>query len=781
MLFAFILLSVSSIAQTFSTEYVDLGLPSGNLWAKCNLGATKPEEFGYYFAWGETQQKPKYDRSTYKWYNYSGSSRIQTKYCKDSSDGIVDNRTILELVDDAANFNLGGNWRMPTIEDMDELRAECTWTWSRIDGVNGYKVKGPNGNSIFLPASGGYDGNKFDDRNSIGGYYWSSSLCVDYNRASFVLGFYSSELGVVSIQREIGLSIRPIMSINSIYNISFDSNGGEGTMQTITTEYSKVVTLPKNIFTRYGYEFVCWNTKPDGSGISYEDSDRFSMSRNMTLYAQWYKSETNMPHKSVDLGLPSGIRWATCNVGASKPEEIGYFFAWGETKPKAKYNWDTYRFKNSSKYEIKDRIKSSCSYTSDDKSEIVLELIDDAANVNWGGDWRMPTKEEYDELLTMCTWEFTKKNGVNGYVVTGPNGKSIFMPSSIIRSFCRHDVDTYIYNKPDSVDYWSSCAYESIWAPATEASYLKTKSMRMVGTGLREKCACKLIRPVMSTYYVTFDGNGGEGYTSSLSTEYAREFRLPENNFTRYGYAFVGWNTKADGTGIKYLNRQDIFVSSFLTLYAQWIKYVDLGLSSGTLWATCNIGATKPEELGDEFRWGEVHSYCSLDAYKWHDASSSYKDGDGVWSTLDYYEMGKPEYNNMTKYNTLSSYGNVDNKTTLELTDDAANFNWGGSWRMPTKEELEELRTECTWIWCTENDVKGYKVTGPNGKSIFLPTELEGDKIHYSANYLSSSLNTTKPNRAYSLYVKDSSNYITNFSNRMYGLGNYVRPVMRKK
>lgn len=151
-----------------------------------------------------------------------------------------------------------------------------------------------------------------------------------------------------------------------------------------------------------------------------------------------------------------------------------------------------------------------------------------------------------------------------------------------------------------------------------------------------------------------------------------------------------------------------------------------------------------------------------------------------MWSTLDFYEMGKPEYNNMTKYNTLSSYGNVDNKTTLELADDAANFNWGGSWRMPTKEELEELRTECTWIWCTENDVKGYKVTRANGNSIFLPTELEGDKIHYIADYLSSSLNTTKPNYAYSLYVKDSSNFIANSSNRMYGNGNYVRPVMRK-
>lgn len=476
------------------------------------------------------------------------------------------------------------------------------------------------------------------------------------------------------------------------------------------------------------------------------------------------------------------IRWATCNIGASKPEEIGYFFAWGETKPKANYCWHTSKFKKSNKYEIKDSTKSSCYYyTSGHKTEIVLELLDDAANVNWGGDWRMPTKEEYDELLEKCTWKFMRKNGVNGYVITGPNGNSIFMPSSVVNSSYLYDVDTYYYNKLDSAEYWSSSVYKDIAPSDTYVSHLTTKYMRTVGASSFEKYDCKLIRPVMSTYYVTFDGNGGEGDTSSFSTEYARELRLSENNFTRSGYTFIGWNTKADGTGTSYLDRQSILVSSSLTLYAQWAKYVDLGLSSGTLWATHNLGATKPEELGYQFRWGEVHSYCFSDTYKWHDASSSYKSEDGTFSILDVYEMDKPEYNIMTKYNTLSSYGNIDNKTTLELADDAANFNWGGSWRMPTKEELEELRTECTWIWCTENDVKGYKVTGPNGKSIFLPTELEGDKIHYSANYLSSSLNTTKPNRAYSLYVKDSSNYIANFSERMYGLGNYVRPVMRKK
>lgn len=153
-------------------EYVDLGLSVK--WAICNVGASKPEEYGDYFAWGETQPKSTYDLSTYKWCN--GSSATLTKYNYSSSFGTVDDKTQLELIDDAARANWGGIWRMPTDAELTELRTECTWTWTTQNGVNGYKVTSKsNGNSIFLPAAGFYSDSNFRD---AGDYCccWSSSL-----------------------------------------------------------------------------------------------------------------------------------------------------------------------------------------------------------------------------------------------------------------------------------------------------------------------------------------------------------------------------------------------------------------------------------------------------------------------------------------------------------------------------------------------------------------------------------------------------------------------------
>ena len=176
-------------------EYVDLGLSVK--WATCNVGADSPEEYGYHFAWGETSPKTTYNWSTYKYCN--GSSTPMTKYCEDSyyGYGTVDNKTILELADDAAHVNWGGNWRMPTRAEQDELRnsSNCTWTWTTQNGVKGYKVTSKkNGNSIFLPAAGC---RLNDGLNGAGsnGYYWSSSLYTYGSGYAYNLYFYSGYVG----------------------------------------------------------------------------------------------------------------------------------------------------------------------------------------------------------------------------------------------------------------------------------------------------------------------------------------------------------------------------------------------------------------------------------------------------------------------------------------------------------------------------------------------------------------------------------------------------------
>ena len=191
-------------------EYVDLGLPSGIKWATCNVGATTPEEYGDYFAWGETEPKDNYSLTTYKYCN--GSSSTMTKYCTSSSYGTVDNKTELELEDDAAHVNWGGNWRMPTKAEQDELRntSNCTWTWTTQNGVKGYKVTSKkNGNYIFLPAAGyRLDGNL----SSAGsyGYYWSSSLSTSYGNDAYYVNFNSSFVYLSSYYRCNGHSVRAV-------------------------------------------------------------------------------------------------------------------------------------------------------------------------------------------------------------------------------------------------------------------------------------------------------------------------------------------------------------------------------------------------------------------------------------------------------------------------------------------------------------------------------------------------------------------------------------------
>ena len=187
-------------------EYVDLGLSVK--WATCDVGASKPWEYGDYFAWGETEPKSIYFWSTYKHYN--GLYDSLTKYCTDSSNGTVDNKTTLEMSDDAARANWGGSWRMPTKAEITELLENCTWTWTTQNGVNGYKVTSKkNGNSIFLPAAGYRSGSSLNEAGSFR-YYWSSSLKTGSPNGAYVLYVSSDSVYRSSHSRYHGFSVRPV-------------------------------------------------------------------------------------------------------------------------------------------------------------------------------------------------------------------------------------------------------------------------------------------------------------------------------------------------------------------------------------------------------------------------------------------------------------------------------------------------------------------------------------------------------------------------------------------
>ena len=286
-----------SLVESYATPlesnghlFVDLGLPSGALWATCNVGATTPEELGEYYAWGETEEKEDYSWSTYKWCNgerCNSSNATLTKYCDRGGYGSMDGKVSLEPEDDVANVKWGGDWHIPTQAEFQELMDHCTVKYIKIaNKKHVYQFTGPNGNSIVMPASGEKYGTDFSTDYFC---YWSADLTNSRSNTAWAIEYSSSSSVEFSGNgRYQGYAIRPVLS-----------------------EYTPAVHLIRG---------------PDN-------------------YAG---------HDLVDLGLPSGTLWAKCNLGASSPEGNGCYYAWGEIDGscdyKSRFSEETYKFYDGSGY-----------------------------------------------------------------------------------------------------------------------------------------------------------------------------------------------------------------------------------------------------------------------------------------------------------------------------------------------------------------------------------------------------------------------------------------------
>ena len=196
--------------STAPAGFVDLGLPSGLLWAECNLGASTPEGYGNYYAWGETSPKSDYYWDTYRYAN--GDHDQLTKYCNNSSfgyNGFTDDLTTLQAMDDEATQALGSGARTPTADEWQELLDNTTAIWTTRNGVNGRLLTATNGNSIFLPAAGYRIGTSLYDAGSHG-YYRSSSLLTDYPVGAWTFYFYSVRQRMDHSDRSLGYSVRAV-------------------------------------------------------------------------------------------------------------------------------------------------------------------------------------------------------------------------------------------------------------------------------------------------------------------------------------------------------------------------------------------------------------------------------------------------------------------------------------------------------------------------------------------------------------------------------------------
>ncbi len=656
---------VGDTAYSTTHEYVDLGLPSGTLWATYNIGASKPEEVGDYFSWGETEKKDYYNWSSYKWcISNNGGLDFLTKYNSGHRyNGKIDNLQTLLTQDDVASAKWGSEWRMPTNEEFQELIDNCQYSWTKYNGVYGAKFTAPNGNSMFLPVGGYYESSTIFDADNRG-FYWSSSLVNEYEFCALNVFFRSEGININIGNRRLGF---PVRSVRCEKKLPSDTTG----------------------------------TVNDTTSVKYE---------------------------YVDLGLPSGTLWAKFNVGATKPEEYGDYFAWGETKPKEVYDESTYKWYDSNSILKYNTGLESNSYpptvvsgTIDNLTTLLPE--DDAATANWGLDWRMPTKEELEELVNNCKFSWTEINGVSGAKYTASNGKSIFIPAAEFQYGSFHNV--------------SSGKYAFIFSSSIHQKFLRV------------------------SHYLLSTENGPviEGYNR-------------EN-----GYPVRPVRSKKSTSEVSPIDTTSIkIVKDTSTKH----EYVDLDLPSGTLWATCNVGATDKSDNGYYFAWGETEPKNVYDC-------STYK-----WAKTD----GRSGLDSLTKYNSGKYYpGAIDNLTTLLPEDDAATVNWGPDWRMPTKEEIEELIN-----YCNIGEVNyggGLRLLSYNGNSLYIPSACgrygsdtnNSGTGSFSINYVSiwsSSLDENSENRAQFINYKNYGGFssltaILNISDyeRYYGFP--VRPVYVKK
>lgn len=395
-------------------EYIDLCLPSGTLWATCNVGANFPEEFGDYFAWGETEPKTNFTVGTYKYCN--GDFYSLTKYCNNptyGSNGFTDNLIVLLPEDDAAIVNLGENWSMPTKEQWQELFDNTDTTWTTQNGVFGLLLTS-SCNSLFLPAAGHYNGNNtgnvgYDiEGEGSEGLYWSSSLDTNYPITAWMFSFSPNGGGIGTSFRYSGQSIRPVRKTNTPTPPGNVPEGAINGLFTINAEGDQVYFSQGNLqyqastntwrFAEHQWDFV--------GGIDYDTEMEFG-----TVYENGTKCDNSLISSSYE-------GWID-------------LFGWGTS------GWDNGNiFFNPYDYQINDDyVFQAFGYGPTDGHSYNFDLTGVFANSDWGvfnpmcnggnqpGLWRTLTINEFEYLLfdrvTNSGTRFVKAkvNDVNGLIL----------------------------------------------------------------------------------------------------------------------------------------------------------------------------------------------------------------------------------------------------------------------------------------------------------------------------------------------------------------------------
>ena len=487
--------------------YVDLGLPSGLLWATCNVGAETPEDYGDYFAWGETTTKSVYNWSTYQYCN--GSSSTLTKYCTNSSygyNGFTDNLTNLLPEDDAAAANWGGDWRMPTKEEWQELLNNTTSVWTTQNGVNGRLFTAANGSSLFLPAAGCRD-ESILDHTGIRGFYWSNSLDLDNSRNAWRVEVYSDDINSRNYYRYYGRSVRAVRyaSQSMPFVINATANPSGGGVVSGGGNYQEGFECTLTATANTGYTFINW-TEND-SVVSTDTTYTFIVDADRTLVANF---SSNFPTGAINglfsvsasrqvyfsrgnlqyIGSASTPYWKFADnqwdyIGSSQANTSQTtdrdLFGWGTSgwnNGNTYYRpWDTNN-SNGSLYGPKGSYNLTGSYANADWG--VYNPISNGGNqANY---WRTLTKNEWVYVFNTRTttsgirYVKAKVNGVNGIILLPDNwSTSYYTLSNANQSGAAFNNNTITSSQWDTLEQ-----HGAVFLPA--AGYLKGAAAHVMGS-----------------------------------------------------------------------------------------------------------------------------------------------------------------------------------------------------------------------------------------------------------------------------------------------------------
>ena len=734
-------------------EIVDLGLSVK--WASWNLGASSPEEYGDYFAWGEIEPKADYPWETYLWGNGTSITSI-TKYCPSSNTdywdgtGSPDDKVLLNCEYDAAHVNWGGSWRMPTDEEWTELRDNCTWIWT--DDYNGTGVAGRivtsnksgySDKSIFLPAAG----NKYDDiPYSAGSYgtYWSSSLNTEHPYSAWSMGFYPNIVYWYYDYRYGGQSVRPVFDDdepNPEDIIQFaDPVAKYACVEKFDTNHDGEVSYAEAAaVTSLDGLFTDWNTVTSFDELEYFTSvttigtamqglsnlSSVVIPRNVTSISELAfrncSALSSVVFKTTALTTIGKYAFQSCSslVSISLPSTIvsigdyafdGCFRLQSFSVPSGVKSLGSNCFQRCTALfciELPSSLGVINNYAFDHCSS--LQSIDLPGNLYKIGDYAF---RACSSLVSVSIPNTVTSLGAGVFYECGIL-ETVSLPDelTVIPAYTFYKCHKLHYSIPEGVTEIGDYAFYGILFETNRVSRLDIPStVTKVGSGA-----------LMGPRAVVFNATAPVVIASNEFRDIARIY-VPSGMVEMYKVR-TNWSYYSDN-----IYPIDEYVESIRP-----DGTVDMGLS--VFWTIQNIGASSPEEYGDYYAWGGTEN---------------------VWGWNGYFDNPSGDGSTFIKY-----FNGEGGKTSLELEDDTAHILLGNGYRMPTQDELSSL-VNLSSYWSTLNGVNGRVfVSSITGESLFLPAAGGYDRAGFQdrgsrGRYWSSTLSPKYSSSAWSVWFTSS-------------------------